>query len=206
MAAQPPRVYLAGPDVFLPNAWELAERKRKLCRANGLEGVSPLDADPEDLLDLSNKESAMAISRANEELIRGCKALIANLTPFRGPSADVGTAYELGFARALYLPVFGYSNQCGTLLDRTTKHFLGRVKQVVNLETKKVSWLDPDQMKIEDFELTENLMLVGAVEASESAIVVSDLPQPLRFSDPNLHAFELCVKMAAQRLGVRVDA
>jgi len=145
----------------------------------------------------------MAISRANEELIRGCNALIANLTPFRGPSADVGTAYELGFARALNLPVFGYSNECGTLLERTRKHFQSQMKRVVNFETEEVVW-DPNQMEIEDYELVDNLMIVGAVEAAESAIVVRDLPEPLRFSDPDLSAFERCVKMAAQRLGVFV--
>ena len=47
---------------------------------------------------------------ANEAHIRSCDALIAELTPFRGPSADVGTVYELGFMRALGRPVFGYSN------------------------------------------------------------------------------------------------
>lgn len=204
MSAHQPRVYLAGPDVFLPNAWELAERKRRLCSANGLEGVSPLDASPKSRSHLPRKKSAIAISRANEELIRGCNALIANLTPFRGPSADVGTVYELGFARALNLPVFGYSNECGTLLDRTRRHFQGQVNKAFNSETNRVIWLDPNQMEIEDFELFDNLMIVGAVDSNASVIVVRDIPEPLRFIDPDLPAFEHCVKMAAQRLRVFV--
>jgi nucleoside 2-deoxyribosyltransferase len=145
----------------------------------------------------------MAISRANEKLIRGSKALIANLTPFRGPSADVGTAYELGFARALNLPVFGYSNECGTLLERTRRHFGDQMKRVVNFEAEESVW-DSNQMEIENYELIDNLMIVGAVEASESEIFVHDLPEPLRFSDPDLSAFERCVKTAAQRLCVFV--
>ena len=47
------------------------------------------------------------IAMRNETHIRSCQAVIANLTPFRGPSADVGTVYEVGFARALGLLIFG---------------------------------------------------------------------------------------------------
>ena len=64
----------------------------------------------------------MQISAGNEELIRSCRLLIANLTPFRGPSADVGTAYEIGFARALKLPVYAYSNVAGNLLELRGTH------------------------------------------------------------------------------------
>ena len=42
--------------------------------------------------------------------MRSCDLLIANCTPFRGVSMDVGTAFEIGFMRALGRPVFGYSN------------------------------------------------------------------------------------------------
>ena len=37
------RVYLAGPDVFLPNAAEIGRRKREICAQYGFEGVFPLD-------------------------------------------------------------------------------------------------------------------------------------------------------------------
>ena len=30
-----------------------------------------------------------------ERVMRGCDAMIVNLTPFRRPSADVGSAYEM---------------------------------------------------------------------------------------------------------------
>jgi len=39
-----PRIYLAGPDVFLPDPLGFAERKKALCSEAGLEGVFPLDA------------------------------------------------------------------------------------------------------------------------------------------------------------------
>ena len=40
----------------------------------------------------------------------GVDLVIANMTPFRGPSMDVGTAVELGYSFARGLPVFGYTN------------------------------------------------------------------------------------------------
>jgi nucleoside 2-deoxyribosyltransferase len=42
--------------------------------------------------------------------------MIVNLTPFRGPSADVGSAYEMGFMRALGRPIFAYSHDARPFL------------------------------------------------------------------------------------------
>jgi nucleoside 2-deoxyribosyltransferase len=39
---QAPRIYLAGPDVFLPDAIEAGKRKKVLCQKYGFEGVYPL--------------------------------------------------------------------------------------------------------------------------------------------------------------------
>ena len=79
------RVYLAGPEVFLPNAREIGARKRAICERHGLVGAFP--GDEEDALDpaLSLADRALAISRAMEHVMRGCDAMIVNLTPFRGP-------------------------------------------------------------------------------------------------------------------------
>ncbi len=49
--------------------------------------------------------------------------MIANLTPFRGPSADVDTVYEIGFARALGLQIFGYATNAIPFLDRSLAQF-----------------------------------------------------------------------------------
>ena len=102
-------IYLAGPEVFLADTHEIGARKRAICARHGLVGVYP--ADEECLRDptLPPPEQGLAISRAMERAMRGCHAMIVNLTPFRGPSADVGSAYEMGFMRALGRPVFAYS-------------------------------------------------------------------------------------------------
>jgi nucleoside 2-deoxyribosyltransferase len=189
------RVYLAGPDVFLPDPGALADRKRKLCADYGFVGLSPLDNDIS-LEGLTRHEAAWRIGAANEDMIRSCHLLIANLTPFRGPSADVGTAYEMGFARALGLPVFGYTNVAGTLLDRT-RQALGAA--VTMQPTGR--YADAHHMAIEDFDCVDNLMLVIAVEGSGSHIVVSPTAEDRRFTD--LAGFEICLRLAAEQRDAR---
>lgn len=147
------RIYLAGPDVFLSNAKEIGAQKCAICADHGLTGVFPLDADL-DLSGLSKVDAGLAISRANEDLMRGCDAVIANMTPFRGPSMDVGTAFEMGFMRALGRPVFGYTNVPGFYKD-------------------KAAGFCDDGMLIEDFDMIDNLMMVGAaahIEISDKSV------------------------------------
>ncbi len=189
------RVYLAGPDVFLSNALVVFQAKRELCRKYDFTGVSPFDNQPK-LSALPKHEQALRISAANEELIRSCGLVIANLTPFRGPSADVGTVYEMGFARALGLPLFAYTNVAGSLLERTRKWLEDRINQRATGEFE-----DSFGMSIEDFDCVDNLMLVGAVEAGGTKIVVN--PVPDRDSFTNLAGFEKCLEFAARQ---RADA
>jgi nucleoside 2-deoxyribosyltransferase len=189
------RVYLAGPDVFLPNAAAFAEDKRKLCAKHGFIGVSPIDNEI-DISSLSKHESALRISAANENMIRACNLVIANLTPFRGPSADVGAVYEMGFARALGLPVFAYTNVAGSLLDRTRRWLGSQVKQRAPGQFR-----DSFDMVVEDFDCIDNLMLVGAVEAGGAKIVVNPVPDKEGFT--HLTGFEICLELAARQLGIR---
>jgi nucleoside 2-deoxyribosyltransferase len=128
-----PRAYLAGPDVFLPAPLKFAQRKKDLCSRYGIEGVFPLDAVV-DLDGAAPSEAALRISRANEGLIRTCQLVIAHITPFRGPSADVGTAYEIGFARALGLAIFAYSNVSKDFASRTAASVRVRPRSAGGME------------------------------------------------------------------------
>jgi nucleoside 2-deoxyribosyltransferase len=115
------RIYLAGPEVFLVNARQIGARKRAICALYGLVGVNPADEEhtPDSARPLA--EQGIAISQAMEQAIRSCDAMIVNLTPFRGPSADVGSAYEMGYMRALNRPVFAYTNDARPFLDRVVE-------------------------------------------------------------------------------------
>ena len=89
------KVYLAGPEVFLPNAREQLDRKIALTRAAGLIPVSPGDfvIPPQP----TKRQLGHAISEIDERMMNEAGAIIANLTPYHGIGADTGTCYELGY-------------------------------------------------------------------------------------------------------------
>lgn len=149
------KVYLAGPDVFLPNPVEWAKRLKVVCNKYGLEGVFPLDAAL-DLKGMSKYDSAMAIYRANIEFIDDCEAVIANMTPFRGVNMDTGTAFEMGYAASKGKLIVGYTSD--------GREYLERVKSIYGDSlTMGEDWRDQSDMLVEDFGLIDNLMMVGAV-------------------------------------------
>jgi nucleoside 2-deoxyribosyltransferase len=187
------RVYLAGPEVFLSNAREIGALKRAICERYGLVGVFP--ADEEDDFDPASSlgQRALAISRAMERVMQGCDAMIVNLTPFRGPSADVGSAYEMGFMRALGRPIFAYSNDSRLFVERV-RAFCGDAVRLRPTGEHE----DLDGMAIEPFELHDNLMLAGGIADSGGCLITETAPPTERYI--SLVAFERCVAYAATDL------
>lgn len=153
-------VYLAGPDVFLPDAVEIGKRKVAICAAHGLSARYPLDGEI-DGDGLDPEAHAFVIAQANEELIRGSTLVLANISPFRGPSLDPGTAFEIGFARALGLRIFGYSCREAPFAARTI-YYSGMEDDAER---------DVHGYLIERFGLVDNLMIDGAIAASGGHIV-----------------------------------
>ncbi|WP_428483476.1 nucleoside 2-deoxyribosyltransferase [Rhodopila sp.] len=183
----PIRVYLAGPDVFLPDPGAWIERKKAICAAFGLHGVSPLDDLPDEPRSWTILPDWHRIALRNEAHIRSADAVVANLTPFRGPSADVGTVYEVGFARALGLRLFGYATVTTSLLDRTIAALRGTARQAAD-----GSWSDADGLQIEQFGLFDNLMIEGGITGSGGTLIQQDKD---RWHD--LSVFERCIQAAA---------
>lgn len=187
------KVYLAGPEVFLPDAVEVGQRKRELCRRYGFEGLYPLDNEIEPDAD---EPLCRSIFTGNVNMIRMAGALIANLTPFRGVSADVGTVFELGFAFALGKPVIGYSN-INTDLYKRVLDFLKDGKTRLRSDGRIFG---VDNFAIENFNLSDNLMIVEALVASGHDIFFPDAPIADTWHD--LSAFESCLSwLAAARRG-----
>jgi nucleoside 2-deoxyribosyltransferase len=182
-------VYLAGPDVFLPDAIVWMERKKAICAGFRLNGVSPLDRAPNEPAAWGSLPEWRRIALRNEAHIRSCAAIIANLTPFRGPSADVGTVYEVGFARGLGLQVFGYATVAAPFLDRTLSSIGGGRQQADG------SWWDREGLLIEQFGLFDNLMIEAGIADSGGAMISEDQD---RWHD--LSVFERCVQAAATAL------
>src|SRR5215468_12672350 len=111
------KIYLAGPDVFLPDAIAIGQRKREICQRHGVTGLYPLD----NAIDLAAPDASLQIFKANEAMMDTCDAIIANLTPFRGPGADAGTVYELGYMAARGKFCLGYCNDPALYADRVRR-------------------------------------------------------------------------------------
>jgi nucleoside 2-deoxyribosyltransferase len=185
--------YLAGPDVFLPDAEAHAARKVAICAGFGITGRPPLNEDVESLKSLPEDRLWRVIFDKDVAMMEECDIIIANLTPFRGPSADAGTVYELGFMRALGRPVFGYSHVARRFGART----LAALGPAARWRPDG-AWEDEEGMAVEEFDLHDNLMLEGGIHASGGSFEVEEVPAERRWRD--LTAFTRCVAAAARGL------
>ncbi|MFK0164116.1 nucleoside 2-deoxyribosyltransferase [Rhizobium sp. NPDC090279] len=185
------RAYLAGPEVFLPNAREILDRKIALARSYGFTPVSPGDlAVPETE---TRRQRGLAISAINEKLMTSADLIIANLTPFRGVAADIGTAFELGFMCARGCPAFAFSNCADNHFERVSKLYGGEVHLGADGRER-----GPDGLSLENFDMTDNLMLDGGIVSRGGVIVTRQVASDQLFLD--LTAFEECLGLAAEKL------
>ena len=174
------KAYLAGPEVFLPDAREVGRAKKDLCRLFGFEGLFPLDAG-------ADGQGSRAIYAALAAQIAAADFGIFNLTPFRGPSADVGTVFELGAFVGAGKPVFAYSNEAGDLLSR--------VQAAFPLRREDGAWRDAAGLLVEDFGNADNLMIDEALARQGRSVHRAATPDTMRFRD--LGGFEACLREAA---------
>jgi nucleoside 2-deoxyribosyltransferase len=183
------RIYLAGPEVFLPDAKAVGAAKAAMCAGFGFEGCFPLD-NALDLAGLDKRAQARRILDANEALMRRCDLVVANATPFRGVAMDSGTACEVGFMRALGRPVFAYSNAPSDYAVRA-RHYRAGVRVAEDC--------DRADIEIEDFDLAENLMIASAAEASGTGIVRPDdgVARPMQ----DLMQFRRCLERVTACFG-----
>lgn len=167
----------------------LGAAKKALCAQYGFLGLYPLDNELA-LGDLAPKDAGLAIYRANCHLMQEADLCIANLTPFRGPSADAGTVFEVGYMAALGKPVYGYANETGSYVERA------RTRELVAAAPGEAR--DAADMLIEDFGMADNLMILGGIlERAEYHLI--DPGDARRWTD--LSAFETCLQRAAARYG-----
>lgn len=198
------KIYLAGPDVFLPDAVEIGRRKAEICARHGLIGLYPFD----NAIDLSADDASLQIFKGNEAMMDAADAIIANLTPFRGAGADPGTVYELGYMAGRGKLCLGYSNDPASYADK-----VARLEDVTRAPDGRL--LDRQGLVVEDFGLPDNLMMMHALDlhgprafssevdtdsreenASKQISLVTPRQRP---ADPwhDLAAFEACVGAAA---------
>jgi nucleoside 2-deoxyribosyltransferase len=185
------KVYLAGPDVFLSDAKDIGHHKKEICARFGLAGLFPLDDEINDTQGEGGTLPSMRIFRACIAMMDDADAVIAHLTPFRGPSADAGTVFELGYMAARGKLCIGYTNRRDSYADR-----IDRVPGVAPDGGGLVS-LDCEGHVIEDFGLPDNLMIAHALEAFGHPMMAPDVEPEDIWRD--LTQFEKCVEWIAGR-------
>jgi len=179
------KIYLAGPDVFLPDAIEIGRRKVEICARYGLIGLYPLD----NVVDVASVGASLTIFKGLEAMMDAADAIIANLTPFRGSGADPGTVYELGYMAGRGKFCLGYSNDPANYADR--------VRRFTQVTAAKGRLVDADGLTVEDFGQSDNLMLIHALDLHGCGLVT-----PRQRPDDIWHdlaAFETCARLAADQ-------
>jgi nucleoside 2-deoxyribosyltransferase len=174
------KIYLAGPDVFRRDAKQLGQAKAAICAEYGFVGLFPLDSNV-DLTGLSPYQSGLAIYQADIDLMNRCDLIIANMTPFRGPGLDGGTAFEMGYMRAQGKAVWGYTLDERDYGDRVEKDAEG--------------W-DIEDQHVEVFGMADNLMMVGAIDASGGQLL--RVPGDSANAEDHLRAFRKVVEALAR--------
>src|SRR3569833_752850 len=185
------KVYLAGPEVFLTNAREQRDRKIALTRAAGRVPVSPGDfvIPPQP----TRRQFGHAISEIDEKMMDSADAIIANLPPYHGVSADVGTCYELGYMCAQGKLAYAYTNVAADMKTRCVGHFDGDVFTDANGRLRGRR----DGLSIEDNDKNDNQKMQGGIERRGGQVVVHDAPADQLYTDTT--AFEACLRLLAER-------
>ena len=151
-----PEIYLAGPEVFLPDPLARAAELKAICDRIGAIGRFPMDnqhgvehPDPEVM--------AANICAADEALVAACDAVVANMDKFRGPSMDAGTCYEMGLAKGLGKLVIGWT--------ASQRPWHESVRELSPLTPDGAWFRDANGMLCRDFGLFDNLMMVKGAHA-----------------------------------------
>lgn len=168
------RVYIAGPEVFLPNFQKVFREKGEICQKYDIEAIFPFDGELSDEQIKTNPRlGAGIIYKNNIELINKCQGLIANITPFRGVHMDPGTSFEIGYAIGMKMEISCYTQDGRDLLSRA-----GDGNKTC---TRCLKPVDRDGYLIENFGMSENLMIKAALNEQGRRVVRVDVDKAGRF-------------------------
>ncbi|MBR3176702.1 nucleoside 2-deoxyribosyltransferase [Candidatus Saccharibacteria bacterium] len=130
------KIYIAGPDVFAPDAVELGIKYKIICEKYGFIGLYPFDNEA-----ITSRE----IYKANCKMIEEADIIVANLNSFRGQCVDDGTSLEIGLAKYQGKIIYGYMSDTRSLRS-------------------KIGEKDKDGNTVEDFGHPVNLMVFNSCD------------------------------------------
>lgn len=168
----PTSIYLAGPEVFLPNAQEVLQSHKTLCESFSFSAYTPFDGEvPTD----SNRDLSLAkhIFESNCKLIQKSDLVIANCNFFRGACVDDGTSFEIGYAFALGKEIWGYRSDSISLHIKTA--------DVISVKSHVSGYMiDAEGYLLnEDFGNSINLMLEFSIQKSGGKLTEGTLKDTL---------------------------
>jgi nucleoside 2-deoxyribosyltransferase len=175
-----PKVYIAGPMVFHPDASQRFLEMKRVLRDCGLEGCAPLDNQLGLETTAPGRALARAIYQADEDLMRKVDGAIFNLDPFRrGTEMDAGTAFEVGYCKALELPIVGWTIDARPYPVKV-RDFMREAYQLELQETAPNAsgatsgvLRDADGILVHSEGLYQNLMIEMAIEAAGGEVFAS---------------------------------
>ena len=171
------KIYLAGPEVFLPDAKRVLEHHKSICRKYGYEGLSPFDGEVTNEIGL---ERARKVFLENCKLIRACDIVVVNCNSFRGALVDDGSSFEIGFAKALGKVIFGYLEHRKPLLE------LVESKIPTSSHSSGFRIDNDGYLLSEDFGNSINLMLEFAILESGGQLIQGNFEETIQVISQSL--------------------
>jgi nucleoside 2-deoxyribosyltransferase len=196
-----PRLYLAGPMVFDIDPTAIFDRMKMLSLVHSLAGVAPLDNQ----LGLEGmppgKDLLERIVRADIALMDQVEAAVFCLDGFRrGPEMDAGTAFEVGYMKALNKPIAGWTRDT-RLYPQRVGDFVRSItgQKLTRTEAGPVGGTsgllrDPDGILVHSDGCVQNAMVHVGIELA-GGIVAADADWE--------RAFSLAVASVARQLQSR---
>jgi nucleoside 2-deoxyribosyltransferase len=117
-------VYIAGPTLFFADHVGLYAQMKEILESCGLRGLAPEDNQVGLSQRKAGRSLSLAIYDADVRLMNTVAAGIFDLNPFRrGTEMDAGTAFEVGYMRALGKPLAGWTTD-GRLYPEKVRDFM----------------------------------------------------------------------------------
>ncbi len=165
-----PIVYLAGPQRFDSDAQEQYAAMKALCAEHGLYAIVPTDSVPgipePDTDDIYT--NAYLTFLRQQQHVRDCDIILADLNDFHGWEPDSDTSFECGMGYQLGKKLFGFMESTQKMIDR-----------VPNFGAEK-EYRDACGCNAENFDYPINLMFSGSMPIYEASGFASALEQMVK--------------------------
>lgn len=175
-----PRIYLAGQMVFEPDPSAIFARMKAICSACGVVGVAPLDNQIGLESLLPGKHLLRRIVQADIALMETLEAGVFCLDGFRrAPEMDAGTAFEIGYMKALGKPIAGWTCDPRPYPDKVADFFRDVFSEpLVHADAGPVGGTsgmlrDPDGILVHSDGCVQNAMVHVGIELAGGTVVAN---------------------------------